>query len=120
MILVSMENASSFAHSMDEELSSPDEFLPRTSDWLLSHQPVLAHLSRAMALKLAGDDRAAEVAESVVGYMIRLLDHAESNERLRRQMMGEVCPVHGTVGAGAHEDGRRRYCCQNAQHECTH
>lgn len=119
MILVSQENARSFAHSMDEELSSPEQFLTSTSGWLLGHQPVLAHLSRAMALRLGGDERAAEVTESVLGYMVRLLDHAEANERLRHQLEGEICPVHGNPAAAAVTSGKRKYCCHRQQ-PCTH
>ncbi len=111
MIQVSMENACSFAHSMDEELSNPEQFLPATSGWLLQNQPVLAHLSRAMALRLGGDERAAEVAEAVVGYVIRLVDHSEANHKLCRALEGESCPVHGQPGAETPLTGKRKYCC---------
>ncbi len=85
MIAVSVDHSSSFARSIDEELSCPEQFFTVTSQWLQEHQPVLSALSYQMGLRLSGDARSAAVAQTVVGYVLRLLDHAQANDALSRR-----------------------------------
>lgn len=111
MLKISVDNACSFARSLDEELSTPDQFFAATSQWLKENQPVLANLSREMAMRLCGDKVAAETAQAVVGYMVRLMAHAESNQDMRCQWANEQCP-HVSFPFGEPEEGHRRYCCK--------
>lgn len=111
MIQVSVDNACSFAHSLDEELSSPEQFFTATSGWLERSQPVLAKLSREMAVRLSGDERSAAAAQAVVGYVLRLISHAEANESLRCQWGDEKCP-RVCLPLGEPWEGQRRYCCK--------
>ncbi|MHB1161837.1 MAG: hypothetical protein ACYC3V_16140 [Chloroflexota bacterium] len=108
---ISVENACSFAHSVDEELSSPEQFFAATSGWLSEDQPVLAQLSREMALRLCGEESAAVAAQAVVGYVVRLIAHAEANQELRCQWADEKCP-HVSFPFGQPEDGQRKFCCK--------
>jgi len=121
VIRISVDNACSFARSMDEELSSPEQFFAATSEWLKENQPVLAELSRAMAVRLCGDDTAAAATQAVVGYTIRLLSHAEANQSLGCQWGDEKCP-HVQFPLGEPEPGHRKYCChkKEASLACPH
>ncbi len=85
MIRISVEHACSFARSMDEELSIPEQFFDATEQWLKEQQPVLAALSYEMAKHLSNDETAAATARLVVGYVLRLMAHAEANQQLQRQ-----------------------------------
>ncbi len=111
MIQVSVESACSFAHSLDEELSNPAQFFEATTGWLSAHQPVLAGLSREMALRLCGDETSSLAAQAVVGYVLRLLTHAEANQDLRCQWSDEECP-HVCFPLGEPGEGHRRFCCK--------
>ena len=109
---ISVENACSFAHSLDEELSSPEQFFAVTSQWLKETQPVVAKLSYEMGMRLCGGETAAMAAQAVVGYMLRLVEHSDANHALQC-LMGEECP-HAHSPAGKPEDGQRKYCCKRA------
>lgn len=111
MIQVSIENACSFAHSVDEELSNPEQFFEAAAGWLKENQPVIARLSHEMAMRLCGEETAAAGAQAVVGYMLRLLAHAEANQDLRCQWAHDRCPeVCFPLGMPA--EGERKYCCR--------
>ena len=114
MMKISVDNACSFAHSMDEELSSPEQFFVATSQWLQENQPVLARLSHDMALQLCGDEHSAAAAQAVVGYMLRLISHAEANESLSCQWANEECP-HVQFPLGEPQAGHRKYCCHKRE-----
>ncbi len=83
--MITVDHATSFARSIDEELSRPEQFFTATSQWLNEHQPVLSALSFQMGLRLSGDKQAAAVAQTVVGYVLRLLEHSEANDALSRR-----------------------------------
>lgn len=85
MIRISVEHACSFARTMDEELSSPEQFFVATRQWLREQQPVLATLGYEMARRPAADETAAATTHAVVGYVLRLMAHAEANQKLERQ-----------------------------------
>jgi len=108
---ISVENACSFAHSMDEELSDPEQFFVATSQWLRENQPVIATLSYEMGMRLCGAEASALAAQAVVGYILRLLEHSEANDSLRCRWLGEECP-HVSFPLGKPEEGHRKYCCK--------
>ena len=82
MIKISTDHATSFARTIDEELAVPEQFFAATSEWLKENQPVLSALSYQMGLRLSGDRSCAAATQTVVGYVLRLLEHAEANEAL--------------------------------------
>ncbi|HEX9015921.1 MAG TPA: hypothetical protein VF960_07985 [Chloroflexota bacterium] len=86
MLRISVDNATSFARSIDEELRCPEQFFSATSQWLNEHEPVLSALSYQMGLRLSNDKKAAAVAQTVVGYMLRLMDHAQANATLAKKL----------------------------------
>ncbi len=90
MQTISVGHATSFARSIDEELASPERFFAVTSQWLNEHQPVLSALSYQMGLRLSGDKHAVAVAQTVVGYVLRLLDHADENASLSRRLGADL------------------------------
>lgn len=90
MLRISVDNAASFARSIDEELKCPEQFFSATSQWLNEHEPVLSALSYQMGLKLTDDKRSAAMAQTVVGYMLRLLDHAQANALLAKKLDGAL------------------------------
>ncbi len=114
MIRISVDNACSFARSLDEELTHPEQFFAATSEWLKENQPVLASLSHEMAMRLCGEPASAVAAQAVVGYMLRLLSHAEANQTLRCQLSGEACP-HVHFPFGEPDEGHRKYCCHQEE-----
>ena len=111
MLKVSVENACSFAHSMDEELASPSQFFEATAGWLRENQPVLARLSQEMAVRLCGENSSATAVQAVVGYVLRLLEHAEANQQLRCQWAHDQCPAV-SFPFGEPAAGERKYCCK--------
>ncbi len=95
MIKISTDHATSFARTIDEELAVPEQFFAATSEWLKANQPVLSALSYQMGLRLSGDRGCAAATQTVVGYVLRLLEHAEANEALsiRLSAMSAPSPV---------------------------
>lgn len=108
---ISVENACSFARSMDEELSDPEQFFLATSQWLKESQPVVAKISYEMSVRLCGEEAPAAAVQAVVGYVLRLLEHSEANHDLHCRWAGEQCP-HVSFPLGEPEEGRRKYCCK--------
>lgn len=92
MLKISTDHATSFARTIDEELSSPDEFFAATSQWLNDNQPMLSALSYQMGLRLSGDRAAAAATQTVVGYVLRLLEHAEANDTFSRRWSSTGAP----------------------------
>jgi len=88
MIKVSVDDACSFARSFDELTGHPERFHEETAAWLCRENPVLAQLLSQMATRLAGGDTpAASVCLAVVGYGLRLMEHAEANRQLSRTLL---------------------------------
>ncbi len=109
---ISVESACSFAHSMDEELASPEQFFSATSQWLVDNQPVVARLSYEMGMRLCGDETPAKAVQAVVGYMLRLAEHTDANHQLECKWIGDQCPRDHS-GSGEEGNGHRKYCCKH-------
>lgn len=98
---VTIEQACSFAHSIDDQTADPGRFYEETAGWLLRENPVLATVVIGMANRLIGDNpELVNAVLSISGYSARLLDHAEQNRVLAWTCGEGNCPVEN-----------RRFCC---------